>query len=70
MAGIDLNTKCDPLVFTIIRDVQTYTALAVDVRFIKGELTVIHNDVIHPSDGLLEAWYRFKEMTCPLTMIF
>lgn len=67
---LKVNTLCDPLLYTIIADVQKYTALAVDVRLALGDLTVVHKDVIHPSDSLLEAWYIFKEKTCPQTMIY
>ena len=54
----------DPLIDVIARDIKANPAFKKSLVSLKH--VVSHRNTLHPSDELLEAWYRFKEnQPCP-----
>lgn len=60
MAISDLCLPYDPMIDVIARDIKTSRAFQQAVKSVR-QCVVPYRNTLHPSDELLEAWYRFKE---------
>lgn len=59
-----MNIPFDPIIAVIADDVAKHPVFKRAVGSIVKSM-VVHRETLHPSDDLLEAWYRFKEnRTC------
>ncbi|MGM9512443.1 hypothetical protein ACS5NO_32225 [Larkinella sp. GY13] len=66
MAGIFIEFLYDPIINVIAGDVKQNPALQKSVSKLRNTV-ISYRNTMHPSDELLDAWYRFKEnRSCPL----